>query len=212
MVGTMLPIGYGETLRGRPASSLLAYAVASVAGSAAVGIALGLVGLLFGRVIGHSSASSRAPLVAVIASLIGIAYGLADAGLIGLPRPQLRRQVPRGWSARYPPAVTGLLYGARLGVGLTTYIPSGAFYVLTVTAFLGADPVVGALVLGAFGFGRALPLFVLGPSLGGNSARLTRRLDDLGAIQEVVRLAGGVVLNAAGAFLLGVALAGAFLS
>ncbi|HWO02182.1 MAG TPA: sulfite exporter TauE/SafE family protein [Blastocatellia bacterium] len=64
--------------------------------------------------------------------------------------------------------ITSLLYGLGLGFGLATRIPVGTFYVAATWAVLVGNPLLGALCLGVFGLGRALPLLVMSWALRGD--------------------------------------------
>ena len=69
------------------------------------------------------------------------------------------RAVPVTWWRRWQPYGAALAYGAALGLGLTTRIHFGAFYVVCALAVLGGEPGYGALLMGTYGAARALVLF-----------------------------------------------------
>jgi hypothetical protein len=52
------------------------------------------------------------------------------------------------------------MYGFCLGMGLGTRIQVSAFYVVIALSIVLANPLTGAVVLSAFGLGRALPLIL----------------------------------------------------
>ena len=56
-------------------------------------------------------------------------------------------------------AAAALAYGAALGLGLTTRIHFGAFYVLCALSVLTGDATHGALLMGTYGAARVLVLF-----------------------------------------------------
>jgi hypothetical protein len=99
--------------------------------------------------------------------------------------------VPVSWWRRWRPYGAALAYGAALGLGLTTHIHFGAFYVLCALAILQGDPGPGALLLGTYGAARAL---VLVPASWGAYCHrgtvaewlATSRYFDLGRAQGVV--------------------------
>jgi hypothetical protein len=66
--------------------------------------------------------------------------------------------VPVTWWRLWRPYGAALAYGAALGLGLTTRIHIGAFYVLCALAVLQGEPGRGALLLGTYGAARALVL------------------------------------------------------
>jgi hypothetical protein len=99
--------------------------------------------------------------------LVLIAAAFLD--LVGLTPPGPRRQVDEDWLGRYRDWVTGLGYGAQLGVGFATIVPSWGIWALLVTAACIGVP--GAILFGAgFGVGRSLLLFS------------TRRVDSTSAL------------------------------
>lgn len=103
-----------------------AAATAALAGFAA-GVAWAVVGL-----------PSLTP--AILAAVVGAAL-MADLlfARTGRPRPwSVGRQVPREWSELFAPPLVATLYGARLGVGPLTILPSWLWWaVLVAGAALG---------------------------------------------------------------------------
>ena len=97
--------------------ALLGFAVGAVAISALVGAALGALGLLLGI-----------ELALVVAGLALLAAA-REAGLVRLPLPQVRRQVPARRRATLPLPVWSLGYGAGLGAGFFTFQPVSTFWV-----------------------------------------------------------------------------------
>jgi hypothetical protein len=51
------------------------------------------------------------------------------------------------------------MYGAALGLGVTTRIAFGSFYVLCAWCVLRGDSLYGALLMGTYGLARALVMF-----------------------------------------------------
>jgi hypothetical protein len=145
MVETILPVVHGT----RNWLTSIALFAAGATGSAA------LLGLLLGAALpdGGRTAAAAVALFAFLAAA-------GELGLVRMPLPQLRRQVPERWRERYPQPLAALMYGLGLGVGFATYLPVATLIVVAVavTALLG--PVAGAVVLGAFGLGRGLALAV----------------------------------------------------
>jgi hypothetical protein len=143
MVETIVPVVHGT----RSWLISLALFAAGATGSAA------LLGLLLGAAL---PGGGRTAVAAV--ALFALVAAAGEVGLVRLPLPQLRRQVPERWRERYPQPLAALLYGLGLGVGFATYLPVATLIVVAVavTALLG--PAAGAIVLGAFGLGRGLAL------------------------------------------------------
>jgi hypothetical protein len=145
MVETICPVVHGTR---KWLVSVALFAVGAVAAAAAVGLLLGAALPLAG-----------AGWLAVVA-LVAVVEAAAEARLLRLPLPQLRRQVPERWRERFPLPLTALLYGLGLGLGFATYIPVATLLVVAVGVALVTDPLVGAFVMAAFGLGRSLALGV----------------------------------------------------
>ena len=136
MVETISPAVCGT--RRRTALALTLFAAGSIGVAAAVGLLLGLLG------------SAALVPVAIALALAGV---LRESGVLRLPVPQSRRQVPERWHHELPLPVWSLGYGAGLGVGVLTYQPVATFLVVAVAA-AASGPTAAVLALSAFGIGR----------------------------------------------------------
>jgi cytochrome c biogenesis protein CcdA len=142
---TVAPVVHGVR---RWVIAVAAFAAGSIAAGAALGLALGWVAERAGGGSVHG---------AWAAAGVAAAYAAREAGLLRLPIPQLRRQVPQRWREVLPLPATAFLYGAGLGVGFVTYIPVATLVAVTAAVAL-ADPSDGMAALAAFGAGRAVVL------------------------------------------------------
>lgn len=145
---------------------------------------------------------ARLPLLPVggVLAVVGLAL-LADAahrrGRAPAPL-AVRRQVPAAWSSLFSPTTVALLYGARLGVGPLTLLPSWSWWaVLVAGASLGPG---GAAVSGAsFGAARGIATVLVAEAVRGDSvprmARLVRAEPRAHSVL-VVLAAGGCLLAA----------------
>jgi hypothetical protein len=79
--------------------------------------------------------------------------------------PQIRRQVPERWRWVMPLPLAAGLYGLLLGLGFTTFVLSFAVWALAGICIAVGSPPLGIVVGLAFGFGRALPVIWMAPSL-----------------------------------------------
>ena len=145
MAETVAPVVHGVR---RWLVAVAAFAAGAVSAGAALGWALGSAASWAGGGSTHA--------VWVAAALVA-GYAGREVGLLRLPVPQLRRQVPQRWREVLPLPATGFLYGAGLGVGFITYVPVATFAAV-VAAIVLADPAAGAVALGAFGLGRTAAL------------------------------------------------------
>lgn len=197
MVGTMLPIGYGERLRSGVPKSIIMYGVGSVVAAALMGLILGSVGALLPLEPG-----ARVGIASAIAGVLALAYGLSEASLLALPLPSPRRQVPLWWSRKFPPSLTGLLYGAGLGVGIATRVPVATFYLIPLWILLNGTLLRSMLIFGMFGLGRFLPLLVVGV----RRARDVEELEGLVArileTEILVKVLNGALLAFVGTYLI----------
>lgn len=157
MLGSITPLGE----RGRGSRWWLtaaSYTVACALGGLLVGSAMGLLGAAL-RAVGLALPSSLALLVIAAAALLGLA---ADARLVGLRLPTLRRQVDERWIGRYRGWVVGAGFGFQLGLGVVTIVTASATWAALAAALASQSLVGGAVVGLVFGGVRALPLLLAG--------------------------------------------------
>jgi hypothetical protein len=170
MVETITPVVHGGR-RSRWAWLLALHVVGAAAAAAAFGAVLGVAGALLGAPWGAAGLA----LVGVLALL----YLAREALGVPIPVPQLRRQVPDWWRTFFPFGPASFLYGVGLGVGFFTYLSHGTLVVVSVAAVASGRPVLGAVLLGAFGLARGATAVV---------AVRTRTSDESSALVD--RLAG----------------------
>jgi hypothetical protein len=145
MVGTITPL-----VRGRHPVKWLGAVGAYTAGSLFTSAALGaLLGMLSAATIG-----ARAPVwtFVTVAAVLGALEIFAGGSGRGFPH----RQTKKDWRVRFGITRASLLWGADLGLGVTTRVTFRSYWLLVAAALLLADPVAAALLLGTYGFGRAL--------------------------------------------------------
>ena len=145
MAETVAPVVHGVR---RWLVAVAAFAAGSVAAGAALGWALGWASARAGGGGEHG---------AWAAAVVVAAYAAREAGLLRLPVPQLRHQVPQRWRELLPLPATAFLYGAGLGVGFVTYVPVATLAAVAAAIAL-ADPGAGMAAMAAFGAGRAIVL------------------------------------------------------
>jgi len=146
MLASITPLGQ----RGRGASwtrTVTAYVVASAAGGAVMGAAVGALGSLLPGL--------DATAAMVVVAVLAVVAALSD--LHGRP-PSLHRQVDEGWLTGYRDWVCGIGFGFQLGLGAVTIATSASLYLTWLLELLIASPATGALVCLVFGVARALPI------------------------------------------------------
>jgi hypothetical protein len=159
MIGTIGSLVEEATDRRRWPLAASLYIAACLGAAALLGAALGTVGHLARNLACGGTGCTWFPAAAAwLVGTLAIAYAASDLGLIPLPRPTLMPAVPVTWWRQWSPYAAALAYGGALGLGLTTRIHFGAFYVLCALSLLQGDPARGALLMGTFGAARALVL------------------------------------------------------
>jgi sulfite exporter TauE/SafE len=159
------------------------YVAAATTTSAALGAALAALGVGVRAVLCWGGQCGAAPNGALsgaqaLVGVCAIAYAASDLGFIALPRPVIMQAVPVTWWRRWLPYKAALAYGAALGLGVTTRIPFGAFYVILLSAAAQGNVVHGAVLVGAYGFARAVVLPVIswmlsaGSNVAGNACAI----------------------------------------
>jgi hypothetical protein len=184
MIETITPDVCGSRRRRRIALAL--FGLGAVAAAAALGAALGAFGALVG-------ARAAVLVVAVLAALAAA----RELGLLRLPVPQLRSQVPDWWRFGLPLPLWSLGYGAGLGAGVFTYQPFATFWIACTAAVVLAAPLPAAVAFSLYGAGRAL--MVVLPTLRGTEPplaveRLVRRRPLLARANAAVLVLAALVL------------------
>lgn len=145
-------------------------------------------------------------------SVVTLAYGLRELGILRMPMPQNPWQVPVQWSRRGKIAQS-LLYGAVLGTEVSTFIPYATFYVLLLLE-ASVGPAGGAAI--GFTYGLARGISVLFPVCY-SRLRTWRRhntheervqelachIDSIYGARPLAHVANGIALLAVGQLILG---------
>lgn len=179
MVETFTPAGCGG--RRRQVAAVLLFALGAIGAAAALGAVLGA----FGTTLPTMWAIGIAAALAVLGAL-------REAGVVRVPLPDLRRQVPEPWRREKPLAAWSTGYGLILGSGFGTFQPVATFWVVCAGAMALGRPAVAALCLAPFGLGRALMVAFPGDD----------PLRRLAGAHRMVRPANAVALGAAALLLL----------
>ncbi|MGH9033545.1 MAG: sulfite exporter TauE/SafE family protein [Acidimicrobiia bacterium] len=155
MLASINPLGE-RSRNSRFAITLTAYLAGSVAGGAAAGSLLGLVGAGLHAIAPWSTAAAAgAVVVAVVVALV------LDAGVAGLRVPTFRRQVNEDMLHEYREWVYGSSFGFQLGLGVVTIVTTSTVYLTFALAALTGAWQAGLLIGAIFGFVRALPMLLV---------------------------------------------------
>ncbi len=193
MLSSISPVGEAAR-RQRWSVTVGAYVVGSAVGGLAAGALAGGLGRLALGELGDPGA---------LVALAALAAGGLVVDAAGGP-PSWRRQVDERWLGRYRGWVYGLGFGAQLGAGVLTIVPSSVVYVTFAAAALTRSPTSGAVVGLTFGAVRGLPLLVGGTTrtvaaLRTRLARLEAARGPAARATAAVQAAIGVVAVAAAA-------------
>ena len=183
--------------------AVLLYIAACTGSAMLMGVGLSLIGVLLRSAVDAFGPSMLAALAYrfefASLGLVAVAYGLSDVGILPMPRPHIMHAVPVTWWRNWRPYGAALAYGAALGLGITTRIPFGAYYVLCAWCTLHGNPIYGAALMGTYGLARALALI---PS---SWQVFCRRVDAHESLLGYFSMLGNAqVILAAGLFGLGV--------
>jgi hypothetical protein len=198
MVGTIIPIVNGERQRKTQPVAQWIYTLGCLLGAALLGSFVGGIGALLFRQLGYTAGGI---LILASSGAVSILYSCREAGLIRVPSPQSTWQVPSLWRSKYHPNLAALIYGIALGAGVVTRISVSTFYVIIVWILLTGSPIWGALIMGFFGFGRALSLLYL-TLLAKSNNESWAIIEASHAWKPVVHLVNGLTLICVGAGLL----------
>lgn len=197
MVGTIVPVGYGRSRR-----KWLLAAIIYTIGTGVSSFILGVVLAALGQFVLRIDVELTTPALFVLA-IIALLYGIHEFGIVHMPYPQLKRQVPLRWRYELPHYITPLAYGIGLGVGYGTFIAVGTLHVVALGAFLAGTPLLGGIIFASFGLGRALPLLILGPKITSPS-QIAPTVNFLMGKSWLVHIVNGILLSTtAGWFIAG---------
>jgi hypothetical protein len=155
MLASINPLGE-RSRNSHFAITFTAYVVASIAGGAALGGLLGLVGAGIDSVAPWSEATA-----AVLVVVLCVAAVAFDAGIGGLRIPTVHRQVNEDMLNEYREWAYGSSFGFQLGLGVVTIVTTSTVYLTFALAGLTAAWQTGLLVGGVFGLVRALPMLLV---------------------------------------------------
>lgn len=198
MACTIGSLVQGITNHRRWLSATSIYIIACTTTSVLLGIVLSIGGQLL-RLYARATFPQAvlhwlSPLAMALFCLVSVAYALSDLEVITLPRPRLMHAVPLNWWRWWQPYGGALAYGAALGIGITTEIYFGAFYAVCLWCIVRGNLVYGALLMGTYGFIRAVTLIPATHTLYKRSATVQQGIRYLLHLQETARLMMALLL------------------
>lgn len=198
MVGTMAPIVYRST-QGRKQRWLLViglYTLGALIGGVLLGFGLSVLGALF-----FMDYNVRHTVYSTVTGVGSLLYASHELGLLQLPYPQVRRQVPDRWRYRFHPGITAVLFGFLLGLAYATYIPVSTVYIITLAATLRGEITFGIIAFVLFALGRAALLWLLTP-LTRNSGLTQEMTDQFYFVRPMIRVINAIALAFTGGYLM----------
>lgn len=111
-------------------------------------------------------------------ALVGLSFGLAVVE--AYPRPNRLasvlaltwRQTSKRWRIRHGPIKAAFLWGADLGLGITTRVNFVSYWLLLAAGFACANPTSGMILMSGYGIGRVIEL-ATGPMIDHATDRVT---------------------------------------
>lgn len=126
------------------------HALGSVTTGALTGAALGALGSV--------TAANLSPLWLLFGwAVFALAYGLHEIGVLSMPAPMRRQQLPRHLRRTMAPWKVSLLFGAIIGPGFLIFIRSSAYYLLVLGVLAVGSPALGAAMFTVVSLGRCMP-------------------------------------------------------
>lgn len=157
MVGTIVPAVFAGKRENWHVTSII-FVVSGALGGLAMGAFLATLGFFLNRLLVAKEYTL------IIIAIVALGYALYELQLIRMPTIPIQRQVSRSLRTRFPLSLVSFVYGVQLGAGITTRITTSTVYVVCLAIVVIGDPVVGAIVMGCYGFCRSLlnMLFAMG--------------------------------------------------
>ncbi|MCX7631225.1 MAG: methylamine utilization protein MauF, partial [Geminicoccaceae bacterium] len=165
LLSTWSPCGYSSLATLRPWGRWSPTAVVAwLPTLAAHGLGYLLGGLLLGGVLALGAVALDVPRGAswpyLVLGGLACAYALDQIGVLRLPYPQRKAQVPHDVRFRWPMWRIGLFYGFALGLNFVTYVRTPILYLVVGAALLSGSAATALLLVLAVNLGRFLPLLV----------------------------------------------------
>lgn len=133
-----------------PLRRLAWHAFGSILTGAPTGAVIGAIGMLMAGRIDIAWAIGVWAVVAVL-------YGLHEMGVLRMPTPMRRRQLPRNLRRTMAPYKVSFIFGTIIGPGFIIFIRSSAYYLLVLGLLLAGNPLLGAALFTLVSLGRCLP-------------------------------------------------------
>jgi len=153
LIGALTHLGKVPQHRKLWAQSVVGYTVGGLVSAATVGVLLAALGRwLMGPVPGDG----RFFMIAVFSLLLAG----RELGWVAFPLPERRRQSERMWLRQFGFRDAAIMWGVHIGIGFSTQINYGGFWAIVIVIAAVGNAGFGAVLLGSYWVGRALPVWL----------------------------------------------------
>ena len=125
-----------------------------------------------------------------------------ELGWLAFPLPERKRQTEKYFAHEFGFVVGSAMWGLHIGLGFTTHITYGGFWMLVAADVAIGDPLYGSLLMMTYWLGRSLPVW-MAPTLWTSGAEdiIEQLVSVRGVYRQIVGLAllwlAGIVLFSA---------------
>lgn len=120
-----------------------------------------LSALLVGSLLGWMGRWLGAADVCWLVVPLALALAAREQGFVRFQLPERKRQTEKNWAHEFGFTAASAMWGFHIGLGFTTYVRYGGFWVLAFMAFGVGEPGYGALLMLLYWLGRAGPVWVM---------------------------------------------------
>jgi cytochrome c biogenesis protein CcdA len=117
--------------------------------------------LAVGAVLGFLGSVLRVNRACWLIVPLALALAARDLGWLRFELPERKCQTEKVWAHEFGFVMASAMWGFHLGLGFSTYIRYGGYWVLTFTALGMGDARYGAILVVMYWLGRALPVWVM---------------------------------------------------
>lgn len=182
-----IPVSLAYVTKAREARQAATFGTMFILGMVATHVVLGVAAGLGGRWVEYVIGRFWGPVIGPILILLGLMW----PGWVRLPLPAFAVRVKRPSGA-----VGAFLFGIPFSIAVCPVCTPALLVLLGVAAGLGS-PFMGAILLMAFALGRAIPI-----ALGATAVGWLENLKRLAPYRRTFEVGGGLVLIAAGLYML----------
>ena len=91
---------------------------------------------------------------------LALVLAAREWGWIRFELPERKRQTEKGWAHEFGFVTASAMWGFHIGIGFTTYMTHGGFWVLVAMALAVGEPTYGAVLMLVYWLGRAMSVWM----------------------------------------------------